>query len=141
MIFALVLAVGLVELEKPIEQWAVDAALTVGQKAGVSAQDLTMIDAHPELTWWSARYYPSEKVENWGRDTLEVIDAEGTTHRAVQQLGVFPDHRIAPLAGLVPNSDLYRKAGKRGAGVVLLVGFQKRFSLKSVAAVKLGGAK
>jgi len=132
-LLVLALAVGPIELRRPIDPlFARDVARSA------KAQDLSHVGERGHLMWYSARYYPLEKVENWGRDTLVVVTTDGRVFKAQEQFAVTPDHRMVPLSGLVPNSDLQRLSGKRGMGVVVLVGFRDRFSLQSVAEVKVG---
>lgn len=138
MILAMVLAVGLLEAERAIEPSFINALFAERRVSIEDAPELDMvhIGRHSELSWLSLRYYPTQRVENWGRDTIEVV-AQGKVYRAVEQFASMPDHRMVRLSGLVPSSDLERKAGRHGPGVVVFVGLRERPPIHSVSEVRL----
>jgi hypothetical protein len=138
MILLALAVVGLVELHEPQNPWVFREVLERIPGASQMVPELARIADHPELMWYSARYYPDSTVEAWGRDTLEVLTRDGRRLRAVEQFAATPDHRMVPLAGMVSTSDLQRKPGRHGMGVVVCVAFRDRFPMRSVAEVRIG---
>src|SRR3990167_2027892 len=131
------LAVGPVELQKPMDPYAISNVLGFGRAlGGPPPAAFQRVAENPSLSWYSAGYFPKHQAEEWGFDTLEVVTKDGRRFRAVEQYAMTHENRIVPLAGRVSNVGLQRKPLRRGVGVVLFVAFRERFPLRSVASLE-----